>query len=485
MSDSDWWARRLGRAPSQPAQPPRSSTPRQPPVFTPQGVQDPQTTPAPAQQHLDVDEAGQVHAGEAWQAWRGKEGVKELETLGGCPECGSANFFARSQGVLRGPPPAPHCLAGETRVLTYEGVQTLQEMAGTTQRLLTTNKGAISSRWVDAEVKSFGVQPLMEVCLSRNGVKKTLYATDQHRWMVRMSAKEGRRVVERLSKDLLPGHRLAYVFPESRLARMTPSPIGVAHGMTFGDGSLASKGGSAYVNLWGDKDRQMLQYFPCPRVQPLVLDSGVTGLSVRDLPRYFKNLPSMQESAAYLYGWLVGLFAADGSVSETGSIRLNSARREVLEFVRGLSTRLGIGTRGIGQQKRQGYGDEPLLIYHLEFFGSTLLPDFFAIEQHRLRYVSSRTLGYRWERPGWSVESVSPTDRLEEVFCAVVPETHTFALEDNILIGNCYDCGYPLIQAGSGMGDLAGAKSVGTGVAPQPKGYELGSGGFQIIGRVT
>jgi DNA primase len=38
------------------------------------------------------------------------------------------------------------------------------------------------------------------------------------------------------------------------------------------------------------------------------------------------------------------------------------------------------------------------------------------------------------------VRSVEETTREEEVFCAEVPETHNFVLEDNILTGNCFGC---------------------------------------------
>src|SRR5262249_27697143 len=38
---------------------------------------------------------------------------------------------------------------------------------------------------------------------------------------------------------------------------------------------------------------------------------------------------------------------------------------------------------------------------------------------------------------GSTVVSVEPTERVEEVYCAVVPGTHCFVLEDNILTGNC------------------------------------------------
>ena len=41
----------------------------------------------------------------------------------------------------------------------------------------------------------------------------------------------------------------------------------------------------------------------------------------------------------------------------------------------------------------------------------------------------------------WTVVSVEETDREEEVYCAEVPGEHAFALEDNILTGNCFGCG--------------------------------------------
>ena len=38
------------------------------------------------------------------------------------------------------------------------------------------------------------------------------------------------------------------------------------------------------------------------------------------------------------------------------------------------------------------------------------------------------------------MRSVEPTDRVEEVYSAVVDDTHAFVLEDNILTGNCFGC---------------------------------------------
>jgi DNA polymerase len=44
-------------------------------------------------------------------------------------------------------------------------------------------------------------------------------------------------------------------------------------------------------------------------------------------------------------------------------------------------------------------------------------------------------------RHRWQIRSVKPTDRFEEVFCAQVTGTAAFAIEDNILTGNCFGCG--------------------------------------------
>ncbi|WP_281282413.1 RtcB family protein [Cellulomonas cellasea] len=61
--------------------------------------------------------------------------------------------------------------------------------------------------------------------------------------------------------------------------------------------------------------------------------------------------------------------------------------------------------------------------------------DFFVQDEHRARFATGRGAV---ERKGWTVRSVEITDDVEEVYCAVVPETEAFTLEDNILTRNCH-----------------------------------------------
>jgi DNA primase len=318
-----------------------------------------------------------------------------------------------------------HCLAGETRVLTYDGARPIRELAGGTHRVL----GARGD-WIDAPFRAYGVQRLFRIVVTRNRQRKELFATDGHRWFVPSGRdRSGRREV--LTTDLQPGDRLVARFPRSRIQRTTPSPFGIAHGFTYGDGTRSGTGSMAL--LCPPKDLAMLKWFPNSHTSA----SG-DNLLVHHLPRSFKERPDVDESVPYLYGWLAGYFAADGCVAEDGTVILNSADRDDLEFVRTVCTRLGIATYGITTQSRVGLGREVSDLHRVHLVNDDLTEDFFLLDSHRERFVASPK---KFARQRWVVQSVEATDRVEEVFCAEVDDGHAFTLEDNILTGNCFGCG--------------------------------------------
>jgi len=319
-----------------------------------------------------------------------------------------------------------YCLAGNTRVLTWDGIRPIRELAGGTHRILGRN-----ANWMSAPFYSFGVQPLTKIRLGRNGQHKVIHATAEHRWFV-TDRPNGRTDREVLTNALRPGHRLRAVFPRGQISRTPPSPFGVAHGFTFGDGSRLNRGSVA--NFDPVKDVEVLKYFPNSYV-----GSYGTQLRALHLPGYFKDRPNVDESGSYLYGWLAGYFAADGFVAKDGTLILNSAVREDLLFVRDVCTRLGIGTYGVTEQVREGFpGREPSSLYRIHLVNQDLTEEFFVLSAHRLRFSgTSKAIARR----GWVVETVEPTERMEEVYCAVVQEGHAFVLEDNILTGNCFGCG--------------------------------------------
>src|SRR6266536_1965104 len=210
------------------------------------------------------------------------------------------------------------CLAGETRVMTSTGIRELRALAGGYHELLDGN-----GKWVRAEVRSFGVQPLMRLTLIRNGVRKTVHATPDHRWFVEPE-RDSRRQIEKTTSSLRPRHRLHSVFPRRIASYVRASPFGTAHGLADGDGTVSGPTpggwGTGTIVLHGPKNRELLRHFP-------------------------------------------------------GSKRNRSPRI------------------------------------------------------------------------GWTVISVEPTDRVEVVYCAIVPTTGSFALEDNILTGNCLAKADALVEA--------------------------------------
>ena len=237
----------------------------------------------------------------------------------------------------RGAASLQNCFAGDTEIITAEGVRSIGPLEGTIQTLLTKN-----GKWVDAPIRSFGTQKLWKLTLRRQGVEKVIYCTGDHRWFAkdRRNAHRDHGHVEFKTSELRPEkHRLQYVFGQGIKGHVQPSPFGVAHGFTYGDGRTSQGVRNANsVPLIGDKDAALAPYFQmCPRRE------RPDGMEYSAIPNHFRRRPPLTENKSYLLGWLMGYFAADGSVSN-GQVVMSSSRREDIEFYRDVCCLIGIGT---------------------------------------------------------------------------------------------------------------------------------------------
>lgn len=320
-----------------------------------------------------------------------------------------------------------NCFHPDTRFITSAGIRTLRECNGSVVSVLGKGGG-----WTDAKVESFGEQPLWELRLRRYGDDKTVLVTPGHLWPVRKAT--GRTDYRWLPTSALStGHRLAGIYGQV-IHNVRPSPIGVAAGFVFGDGAASTYSSGqnppARAHLCGAKDLALLPYFASCR--KTTDNRGI--VTVHDLPRSWKDAPDLTESQSYLYGWLAGYFAADGTVAR-GSARIASASQANLEIVRDVAARLGIGTNQVRTGYRRGYGSEDTALYTVALLVSTLREDFFVLPEHRKRF-EHRVL--EAPRPAdWQVVTVRDTGRVEQVMCAVVPDGHVFALDGNLLTHNC------------------------------------------------
>ena len=319
-----------------------------------------------------------------------------------------------------------HCFSADTKVITRSGRREIGDLADQSAEVLSRD-----GQWKHAAFKAYGKQQLWRIDLSRNGMRKTILATSGHRWFV------NGRASDVVTAELRQGHALLAALPAKR-TDWTLDPSGIRHGVVFGDGTMY-QGVYGTVNLHGGKDAALAQWFPDQQHHAHERTGGKSYLRVYGGRTFegFKELPDIAMPDAYLLGFLAGYLAADGHVAKDGTVMLNSADADALEAVRDIALRLGIATYGRTTLMRTGFGTAPSALHRIHFVTSTLAPTMFLLDQARTRFAERAKA---FDRLRWVVRSVEPTDRIEQVFCAEVPDGHAFTLEDNILTGNCFGC---------------------------------------------
>ncbi len=313
----------------------------------------------------------------------------------------------------------PYCFSGDTKILTDKGIKRLDEIVG--QEISVLNK---YHSWEKATVKHFGEQPLRKLTLERYGVIKEIKVTGNHIWFARRNKSAD---LEEISTDeLKAGMRIP--FNTSNVwAVNSISPFGVAHGFFCGDGD---KGSHKRANFCGDK-KALLPYFMPANVTGTEDELTISGI----IPNHFLEFPKLNENTSYLYGWLAGYFAADGSVDDKGRCTISSAKRENLEFVRNVLCVLGMPVNEIRYQDRvSNLTNEMGRVYILTLSDEYLRDDFFIRPTHKEKYIANKE---RKDRH-WIVQSVEDMGVIDDVYCAVVEGSQSFTLDNNILTHNCY-----------------------------------------------
>lgn len=342
------------------------------------------------------------------------------------------------------------CLAGETEVATADGIRPIRELAGTVPELLVPkwSNGTLSEvgKFEANPVRSFGVQRLWRVELAGHGQSaKEVFATAEHRWfLVPRKAGGGLGNKTVATSELKPGDRLRNLFRCPIGAdRGYASRVGVLRGFVFGDGTGATGNRPGIVQIHEGKDEVFRPWFEA-MCGPPVEGTSTTGgrfWHYYGVPSYWKrDYPSLREERHYLMGWLAGWFAADGCVSEEGICVLSCAARVHLEFARSVCAVLGVQCSPITSQTRRvkppGGVERTHTIYGVNINRHHLTGDFFHLTHHRERVAAGADKEVR--RYGWTVKSVGPTDRVEEVFCATVEGAGAFGLADGLMTGNCF-----------------------------------------------
>jgi ribonucleoside-triphosphate reductase len=314
----------------------------------------------------------------------------------------------------------PYCFKGDTKILTDNGIKRLDEIVGKEIKILNKNHG-----WENATVKHFGKDVLYKLVLERYGVEKEIYTTGNHVWYV----KDKKNRTEIPTAELKVGMKIPFNTSKT-WSNVTPSPFGVAHGFFTGDGYKNEDRPRA--NFCGDKIA-LLPYFT-----PSNISGNEREYTTIGMPKYFNQLPDLTETPSYLYGWLSGYFAADGCIDSRGRCIITSVNRDNLEFVRNTLCVLGMPVNEIRQQTRiSNLTNTESTIYILTLSSDYLKEDFFILPEHKARFSDYLRNNNRKKR-NWIVKSVENTGVVDDVYCAVAYDTHSFTLDNNVLTHNCY-----------------------------------------------
>lgn len=326
-----------------------------------------------------------------------------------------------------------NCFAGETTVLTFNGPKLIRDLVGKSELVLT------AEGWKKAEFKAFGKQKLFEITFKN---LQTVYATAGHDWFVK-GKYDKRSVLNNLIKvkttELL-GKKVPILPIVSRPQKDEEYHKGIVHGIIYGDGSRINKiGNSYYCHLFGDK--QNLRTWLEKYSQKIELSNSynvpslrVYGVNLNETD--LKAIPSENESLSYLYGFICGLIATDGNVCSTiGATSIFQNNKADLDAIGKMGTRIGMTVSSVKMYRELSPFDQSVKpLYALRFIKSCMSENDFLRAEQQHCFLNEKIQRVMTNE----VISVEMTDREEEVYCAIEPDTHSFVIEGGILTGNCF-----------------------------------------------
>lgn len=312
-----------------------------------------------------------------------------------------------------------NCFSSDTLIHTRQGIVPISTLQGNHEVL---SEGGVYRM---AFFKSYGQQQLWQVTLANGTI---IHATAEHQWV----ANKEKGGTERIFTRNLAGRTIPIN------ARPTPEydtdfAEGVQHGIVYGDGSIQY--GKAHVCLFGEKE-ELAGWFGS-------YDSKASGgtvatkehVRIQALPAEWKALPLATASPAHWRGFIAGLIATDGHVDERGSVAIYNKDAQVLATIADNMAIAGLVSSGITMTREHSpYTGEVKPVYRLQLIKATLTSRDILKPQHLKNFVQSQ----KARKGSMQVASVCPTERFEEVFCCVEPETHTITVGHGYLTGQCY-----------------------------------------------
>lgn len=314
---------------------------------------------------------------------------------------------------------AYNCFSPDTPFVTSEGVRRFSEFSDG-DKVMALSNGSFK----EATVKKFGQESTLQLVVGKGKSLQTFHPTAGHRWITQEKCGTGVVNVVKTTDELKVGDVLKR--SPKRGKEIIPCPIGIMHGIVFGDGSL--QGSRSHIVLC-DSKHDLLPYFTTGAT------SGVKGRTrISGLPLAWKELPNSFQDPSYLLGFLIGWFSVDGTIGVKGNnIAITNGNKENLEWFRDAASVLGIFCKNITGGDRPNPFDESRTapLFKIEVHGDSLPSNFFIRDYAKYRFAQRKV------KLEWKVKSVTPMNNVSDVWCLQVPETESFALGCGIETKNC------------------------------------------------
>ena len=311
-----------------------------------------------------------------------------------------------------------NCFSSETKFWTHEGLRSFSDFKDGDKTMV---RG--KDKWMVATVKSYGLQRLWKLTMGKGSATREVYTTANHRWLTKTKKGDGKYNWKvKSTEELQSGWKLQNFSKRTNFSVMQMCSVGIQHGIVFGDGTRHLDTDNCKIQLCGDKV-ELSRYFCTPRKS----NKTITGL-----PNTWKDLPSLTMNKEYLFGFLAGWFATDGSVDKNCNIYLTNSDAKVLEWARDALFRLDILTSPISMSRKfSPYDGKENPNYCIHIYRTVIPDSFFLRDKHQNRFKT----GSRYIE--WKVVNVEPTERVENVWCVSEPIREEFTLEDGVLTKNC------------------------------------------------
>lgn len=320
-----------------------------------------------------------------------------------------------------------NCFGENTKILTKDlGWMPISALRNTVQTILTKQ-----GKWVDAPIRHFGKQKLTKVEIYDKynpKTKKIIEATPDHDWLV--IKKDG--TIKTKTKNLKKGDKLPITVP--RVVTKYLSPQGIQHGLTFGDGFINTTG--AVCDLIDQTIVDCEKYFQENKSYDLSTET-YKRKQIVGLPKYYKDLPSTNESIHYLLGFLAGWIAADGNVHKThGTIRLFNKNKETIDRVKDYASICGFRTSEprLDRQFSPFDGSEKHM-WSISFCLEDNPHKLIIREDHKKYLKPEKKESHKYAIINRIIEGDGEE---HDVYCATVPDTHEFVIDSHIRTGNCW-----------------------------------------------